>query len=396
MAIIQGVYDWGNHTSDEKVRDVLNRLLKRTILRDKAPFGYLALNSVKKQKTTNVKYEWALQDRTNIDRTLATGTHNTIVTTLNVTSGTATRFTAGDVLRNVRTGELLLVTADPTLTTALTVSRGFGGSTAAAMVAGDQIHAQSKALGDAADSPTATFTQEGWLYNYCQIMAETVEDTLRAMEQRRYTGETLNEQKDQALERAMRKWDQSIFFGYPSAGATATAGYRTTTGGIIYYIDADATNSWSVGGHLTWNALKEKSYDIFLHGSSTKVAYCGKTVFLALNNMAEDLQFRTTSETVSKLGLGVTKLDLPTGGTLLLKIHPLWNLGADAQRMVIVDHDDITFRYFTGGKGFRWEKIDQDNNPRVKKWELSMDAGLQYGDVQRHYHAYGITGYAAG
>lgn len=396
MAIVAGILNYGNLTTNELERDVLRRLDIRTLLKKNSPFGYMALNTANKKKSTQVKFEWALQDRTNIDRTTANGSHNSVVTTLNVDTGTATRFRAGHQLRVVRTGEIMLVDSDPSGVSALTVTRGFAGSTAASIVDNDPIHAMSPALGDAADSPTATFTQEGWLYNYCQIIAHSVQDTKRAMEARRYTGDTLNEQKDQVLEKAMREWDNQLFFGKPADASTASAGRRSVTGGIIHYLNADTTNEWNVAGQLTWSALKEKSYDFSYYGSETKTAFCGKTAFLALNNMAEDMQFRTTNDTVEGLGLRVTRMEFPTGGNLLLRVHPLWNEGADAQRIVVVDFDDITYRYFTGGKSFRWENIQQDDNPRVKKQELSMDAGLQYGDIRRHYHAYGITGYSAG
>lgn len=396
--LIPGIFDYSSLTTNELERDVLRHLNVHDDWKTDHPFAVLSTR-LKKKPAGQRKFEWPLSDREGIDTTNVNGAiADTTTTTITVTAGDAYKFKAGDGLFNDNTGEIFRLTADPANANQIVVERGADNSTAANIGATDLLYGIAPASGDKADSPTAVFTQEGWYYNYTQNMEEAVEYTTGQARADRYTGSSLDEQKNQAMSRFLRHWDAQLFDGKRDQGSSAATGYMAKTGGVIEAITNYASgNITAVDGTLSWQNFKGYLLDIFRHGSRRKLLFSGDTSYTAVSDMVEDNEVRVVtgkSSKIEKIGIDVTEVSVP-GGVLALIRHPLWDSGNRAKRLVIVDPADLTIRYFNSGSSIGFRKVQLSNNNKVKKWEFFWDAGLMWNDAKKHALLTGITGYNA-
>lgn len=90
-----------------------------------------------------------------------------------VTVINGSRFQVGDLVRPAGSTEVMLVTA--VASNVLTVTRGYGGTTAATLADGMKLYILGNAALEGADATTARFTSRSRSQNYTQIFAATVE-----------------------------------------------------------------------------------------------------------------------------------------------------------------------------------------------------------------------------
>ncbi len=114
-------------------------------------------------------HEW-IEDSLLPEKDAANGTVATAVTTLTVDNGG--RFRVRDQVRGAASGEIMLVTAIST--NDLTVTRGYGGTTQAAIADNEVIEIIGNASLEGDDAPTPRFQNRSRVNNYSQIFTETV------------------------------------------------------------------------------------------------------------------------------------------------------------------------------------------------------------------------------
>lgn len=153
-----------------------------------------------------------------------------------------------DLIRNMRTNEMVRVTAVAGDT--LTVARGIGATAAAAMNISDPLLVVSDAQPQGSDLPVSRYLQRVLGYNYTQILRTpwTFTGTQTAIEL--YGGrEPAKEAARKAVEHK-RKIEATGFFGARSfvASSTANGEPQGTAGGAIEFI---TTNKRDANGPLT-------------------------------------------------------------------------------------------------------------------------------------------------
>lgn len=244
------------------------------------------------------------------------------------------RFRVGDQL--AIEGELLLVTAINTGTSTLTVTRGYGGSSAASIDNGDVLSILGNAALEGADADSPRFTARSRKTNYTQIFSATVEVSGSELAVRQIgVRDELDYQKNQRLRELLRDLENSVINGTsPTSTPQGSSTVRRTMRGIIPFI---TTNIFSpgVGGFPSETTLTEEQLNLALRGiwkaSSGKIdlIVVGGPEKRAINEFVQsNRRFTASTETFSNLisayesDFGVCRVVLsrwvPSGTVLLL------------------------------------------------------------------------------
>lgn len=180
-------------------------------------------------------------------------------TTATVSNGT--RFRVGDTIQAQGSAEVILVTAIST--NDLTITRGYGGTTAAAVADGTTIYILGNAALEGADADTARFTNRSRPKNYTQIFTETVEvsGTQQAVSLIGVDNE-FEYQTALRLKEMLRYLERSVIGGYaPASTQVGSDTVRRTMDGIISFI---STHSYTANSGTFASMGTDLTLDMFL------------------------------------------------------------------------------------------------------------------------------------
>ena len=256
----------------------------------------------------------------------------------------------GAILRT-SSGELMRVSAVTTgsTETTLTVTRGFGSTTASATGVANNDTLVIVTLGkDEGASPiNPVYETPSTLVNYVQTFNSAVHLTnaFKASKLRTDIEGPLRERRVQALERIARDIELAYFFGRKAANGyvSGTNGRVWYTGGVVEAVDniggtvAQKLNG-NAGSGVALATFNEWLSSFLTLGSDAKLAFCGPKAYAAMSNFANSASngFRITGqETV--FGMNITTINTPFG-ELSLAMHPLFKeIGSYNDWMIIVD-----------------------------------------------------------
>lgn len=186
-------------------------------------------------------------------------------TTVNVATGDGAKFRAGMTFSPTGSDEVLLVTA--VSSDALTVTRGFGGTTAAALSDEQVITIDATSRGENSLAENDGIYQPEKVENYFQTMDTAVEMSRRALATMQW-GNT-NDLQFQVAERIRQltiQMDRALIRGR-KATATISGDEHTYTGGLRYFLDqAGAIVSDASGGALTLDRINNLNAEIVARG----------------------------------------------------------------------------------------------------------------------------------
>ena len=371
MAII-GLRDTSGFTTPgerpQNWRETLLLLYPNSAEAAKAPLT--ALTSLMKDKSSDdPHFHWftkTLDDRRlKLSAALAAGTPGAAATlTVDATFKPAIIVYKNTVLYVEATGELLFVTADPTTTTSIAVTRAFGGSTNAAAdpaVAGTNPYVLivGTAFEEGSDAPSGVNFDPHELYNYTQIFRRTLEITRTAAKTRLRTGDAVKEARRECLEYISVDMERAFILGTRSLN-TLNGKPQRTTGGIIWQIQQAAPAnivSFAAPGSITMNQLEVQLETLFRYGSYEKMAFTGNGALLAIQQIVRKNTAYQIFANEKEYGMRVTRLITPFG-ELVLKAHPLFTQNAGGTNggtayqgmtnwMLIMDMERMRYRYLT-------------------------------------------------
>jgi hypothetical protein len=195
--------------------------------------SYIGLSSLSKPATAT-KHEWmedTLQPLTDVMNDA--GGIDDSTTTMTVTDGTI--FRANDVI--MVENELMHVTS--IATNALTVVRGYAGSTAAAHADALTIQIIAPSVLEGADPGTARSTVKAGKYNYRQIVEDVIQisSSLEAVDQWA-PGSEYARQLGKKMKTLFIQLDKLLIYGKRYVG---TASIPPMMGGLLYYITTNIT-----------------------------------------------------------------------------------------------------------------------------------------------------------
>lgn len=239
------------------------------------------LMKVASKPAFNQKVQW-FEDQLLPRLSAVSGAQTDSDTSLEVTAGTGQYFRAGDLLRNARTGEAVLVSAVSTDT--LTIGRGKGRVAAAAMNDGDQLLIVANAAAQGATLGTRKQTKKVNNYNYTQIVRNPFGFTNTLIASSLFAGnEPDNEAQKKSIEHK-RSIEYILFWGArgDSESDTSTAG---TAGGLFEFVQ---TNVKDVAGTLSKTLLDTYLRDLLQHGTENKVLFASPVTAQALSGFLRD------------------------------------------------------------------------------------------------------------
>jgi hypothetical protein len=238
-----------------------------------SPFEVPLLNVIGKDSLSTpcvaVKHEWLEGALRPLDTAVADSgdlANTTDPVTFNVTAGHGMYIRAGDILKVE--SELMRVTA--VSTDDITVARGFGGSTTASHAATPDVaiignvNLQNAALGQ-----SRTTTKSG-LYNYVQLMEDSVQVTTTEAAIKKYVEEnTLTAQLRDVTRTAWLMWERTLLHGRKVASTSTVAGAMD---GILVRISTNAYAKSSA--YLTEAHLRTALKDIWVAGGVPTHLFC--------------------------------------------------------------------------------------------------------------------------
>jgi hypothetical protein len=179
----------------------------------------------------------------------------------------------------------------------------------------------------------------------------------------------------------------SFVLGRKSADTTG-ATERRTTGGALSFI---STNQTDAGGDLSEAEFNAFMLQVMRYGSKAKLAMASGTGVSALNKFpAAKQQTRNDEKTY---GMDVTHYTSPFG-SLNLVYHRLLEGTKYGGYIIVVDLDEVTYRYLANGDYNRDTKVlpnRQPNDQDGRKDEYLSEVGLEFGQEKTHGVLTGIT-----
>lgn len=239
------------------------------------------LMKVASQPAFNQKVQW-FEDQLIPRLSAVNGSQTNSDTSIEVTTGTGQYFRAGDLVRNARTNEAILVSSVSTDT--LTVTRGAGRVAAAAMNDGDQLLIVANAAAQGATLGTRKQTKKVNNYNYTQIVRSPFGFTNTMIASKLYAGnEPANEARKKSIEHK-RQIEYILFWGArgDSESSTSVAGQ---CGGLYEFVQ---TNVKDAAGTLSKTLLDTYLRDLLQHGTENKVLFASPITAQAISGFLRD------------------------------------------------------------------------------------------------------------
>ena len=234
------------------------------------------------EPVNTTKIKWYDAKTYALEGTVGTGGWNASDTTgLPVSTELSALVNVGDVLRT-ENEYVVVKSVDRTAHTISVYARGHGGTTPAAHTAALPIYilgnAQVEGTVDGDNLLEDTIEQ----VNYTQIVEEPIELSITAQKQQYLdVADKLNEERQKAMTRALKKLNQAILFGKPSAGSKTTP---RSFGGLKHFIEGTSGSfNYNVGGSFTETHLKNVLLEMARRGGSPNTILCSPDVKSQIN-----------------------------------------------------------------------------------------------------------------
>lgn len=366
----------------------------KMVLPAAAPFTTL-LQQTRKRATGDPKFKWFEDDlKPRFDAINDGGGYTSSNTSLTVDNGTY--FAEHDIVLITRTGEQIRVTQ--VVGNVLTVVRGVGTTSAAAINNDDELMIASSAQPEGDVAKTARSNNGTEVYNYTQIFREPYEVT-----QTSYVSENETNPHDwdhltaKKMMEHKRELELAGIFGQRSEN-TSGGEVRRTTAGLLAQI---TTNITDAGGAFTETEFNTAMRTAFSNksgsgaGAKTKVAFGSPLATQVLNSYpASKVHINTSGEAKGKYGIDFTTFTSPFGA---IRLVTHWELTGTKYGgyLVIADMGNVEMRFLKGPKGSRdthVRKEIQAPSADSRLDEVLTECGFQVACDETHSIVSGITG----
>jgi hypothetical protein len=341
-----------------------------------APFMVLANKLRETKPSTQWQYNWLTKDE--MPRTVRVLGAQTIAdTAIEFVPGHGLRIPTMGLLKNRRTREVILVTAQAVADT-VTAVRAMGGVNANAMDDGDELEVLATAHEDGAAHQLERSVVETAEFNFNQIVRTGISFTGRQMNTDFFSGSDVASERAWAAIEHSKSLEKTAFFGVRSTRAGANGKLQTTCGGLEYFIK---TNILDLGG----NAPSLRTIDEWLEwamrlgkggnedGNATKMLFHSGRWGTTWDWFGKD-RIQTVSEE-KVFGLSVRKY-ISTHGTLLLTKSPSLEGGEQSGYAFLVDLNHVSLRPHQG-RNTKLYKNRQNPDVDGEMDEYITDFGLQ-------------------
>lgn len=376
----------------------------------------VALTSVMKKKVTDdPQYQWWERELSDVrlkieDGAMAAGTLAWVCDAYS-DFGDVKQIKVGDLLKtDFETAggyEIVRVTAVNTGTQTLTVTRGYGDTTAHAswtIGAGNDsgwIHKVGSAYEEGADTPEAVRYRPTKKYNYTQIFRNSLKATRTAMHTRLRTVDEVRDAKVECLTYHSMDMEYAFWFGTRFEDTGAGGQPERSSRGVYEWILQDAASNVKdfAGVDVSMEEIEAELLEAFRWGSQEKMGFCGNRAILAIQQMARRNASLEITPAIKEFGMDVRRLFTPFG-TLVLKTHPLFNqiqstlseswYGLDSW-LVILDMANLRYRPLRNSDT-QYLPDRQNNGIDGLTSEYLTECGLEVSHAKTHYVMKGVIG----
>jgi hypothetical protein len=379
-----------------------NRLIKnidQTVLWDYgtvAPFlVFLSIVKGRSRETKLHKFEWL--KRTGVPRSVESDVQadtGAVVIPFPATEWPTLRAT--DVLHNTRTGEQVYVNTTPTGSGVVNVSvtRGYAGTTAAAINDADTWLRLGNAQGEWSTSPDLIGTDPTSDYNYVQLIRHPFGASGRAIAIGKASGNIGPDEMAWLKEDTYRDHTESkekiLLWGKKSLN-----GSRTTTDGLIAKLTAsgsDAAAKNFSGLIVSQKRLDDFLYGMFKYSAKDKIALTGSELVTTIRNLAYGKLL--IDDATTQYGLRIMTYKSPHGDVKFVH-HPYFEQYSLSGSAFFFEPECVTLRGIpgrmntvldTGPGGNGIQANDVDGTMYQYVWE----GGLQVTNIERCGWAYNM------
>jgi hypothetical protein len=280
VATTTGAATTTNVLSDQLAIDLGDRI---SLLEPSAQPLAVFSRRAEKKKTVATKYSW-LEDVSKARFATQSGGATSGALTIAVSAGQGAQFQQWDQVLNTRTSEQFRV--DGVSGDTLTVTRGIG-STAAAMLNGDELYLIGTAQPENDTSKPSRFDVPSKVTNNTQIFRTPFEisGSLQASGFQASPAEWPRQARNKGIEHA-KDIELSFLLGRKSA-TTPGATEDRTTGGVLSFI---TTNQTDAGGDLSEAEFNAFMLQVMRYGSGSKLAIASGVGVSALNKFPASKQ----------------------------------------------------------------------------------------------------------
>ena len=344
---------------------------------------------IKKESCFSPEFQW-MEDQTlpGVDRINLAAGYSAAATSLVVDNGSY--FRTRDIVHVPRTNEIMRLTAVTTATNTLTATRGYAGSTAAALVNNDELIILGTAMEEASSAVDPRSTLEVRVRNYTQIFRRSWLLSNTEMASKLYGGaDRPYQRKKQAIEFA-KSIEWAFMFGRRNEDTTTLTTPIRTTGGLRQFITQNVTN-------LNGQVLTEPTWDQFLAtgqrypgNNGTKVIVHSALIGRAVSSWAKG-RLMITNPRSEDYGMTITTYMSPNGNVNLVR-H--WLLEGDEYNgwAFMLHMPALKYRYLQGEDIKLWADTQAPDYHGVRD-EMIGTVGLQVEWDDNHSILRGVGGY---
>ena len=319
----------------------------------------------------------------------AAAAYTAAATAIDVTgagSSSAYIFTVGDIVKNARTGENVLVTAI-TDTDTIAVSRAFGTTAAAAGLASDGLFIVGNVNEENSGARNVNTTRSTSQSNYSQIFKTTISVSNTEKNASLYGGRDLPYLRAKKGTEHALDIERAFWFSEKKSDTSGTMGHpRRSTGGILEFIEAGNSYVQNQGGALTAPDMNTFLREGFTYGNSTKMLFAGGLVLQAINEIARgQIQTKTGDSTY-----GVKVSEWQTAfGTVNIVHNPLF-VEDYAGSAFLLDMECFRYRYMDGRDTTLQTNVQApDVDGQIDQY--ISEVGLERKQAPRHSLLKGVT-----
>lgn len=322
-----GVLGYGGHTTGVQQSDTGNQdhrtysYRKQIVLLnpDRTPFTQV-MSRLKEEKVTDVEYKVFMRDhpmrwtRVNNGAGYASGD-------LSIVVDNAAGIRVGDILLVPRTGERIYVGAVTTSTNTISsLTRGYVGSTAAAIVDNDWVKILFSKEEENGVQATIVTTTTSTITNFCQIFKRTygMSNTRKAMT---FRSDPHSMRQESMIAMGLMKEDmEEAWFWGKKRKETASGEITRYTGGLDEFC---STNRVDLEGGFAFGDIGYLMARFTRFGSKKKLWFAGRDFRQQMDNIG--LEFRRIGGEAKKLGFRVNGFQSSHGDAAVIAHWKLEN-----------------------------------------------------------------------
>lgn len=258
----------------------------------------------------HTKVEWIEDTREPLAVGLNTAMNNSVTTSV-LLAADANKVQVGQILLFADGAEQMWVSAVASDGVTLTVSRGYGGTTATAQVVNNNTAIEILGIArlEGAESHGLGYTVRSTNYNHTQIMQREVKVS-RSQNQISQYGirEEFDYQSNKAIPHLMRLIEKGVYKGTRSAGSSAAP---RSFGGLGTFVTNNAINSGSAA--VTQAKFENALKAAYLDGGKPSKAFVSPTNMQVIKNFYDSANFLRVDTKEKTVGMTIEKIITPYG-----------------------------------------------------------------------------------